>query len=98
MVSRRADSDAADGVRWESDGKGEYTLETLDVARRGTTVTCISRMTKASSLTAWKVRSLVSRYSEHIGFPIACRRKSMKAERRMGGGQLRIGPLDASEK
>ena len=70
VVSRRAGSEAADGVRWESDGKGEYTLDTLDVARRGTTVTLHLKADESEFLEAWKVRSLVSRYSEHIGFPI----------------------------
>ncbi len=70
VVSRRAGSEAADGVRWESDGKGEYTLDTLDVARRGTTVTLYLKADESEFLEAWKVRSLVSRYSEHIGFPI----------------------------
>ncbi|MEP6880779.1 MAG: molecular chaperone HtpG [Dokdonella sp.] len=70
VVSRRAGSEAAEGVRWESDGKGEYTLEALDVARRGTTVTLHLKEEENEFLEAWKVRSLVSRYSEHIGFPI----------------------------
>ncbi|MBK7211108.1 MAG: molecular chaperone HtpG [Xanthomonadales bacterium] len=70
VVSRRAGSDAAEGVRWESDGKGEYTLDTLDVARRGTTVVLHLKEDESEFLEAWKVRSLVSRYSEHIGFPI----------------------------
>lgn len=70
VVSRRAGSEAADGVRWESDGKGEYTLDTLDVARRGTTVTLHLKADESEFLEAWKVRSLVSRYSEHIDFPI----------------------------
>ena len=70
VVSRRAGSEAADGVRWESDGKGEYTLDTLDVARRGTTVTLHLKADESEFLEAWKVRSLVSRYSEHIGFAI----------------------------
>ena len=70
VVSRRAGSEASAGVRWESDGKGEYTLEALQADRRGTTVTLHLKEDESEFLEAWKIRSLVSRYSEHIGFPI----------------------------
>ncbi len=70
VTSRRAGSEASAGVRWESDGKGEYTLDAADGGRRGTTVTLHLKEDESEFLEAWKVRSLVSRYSEHIGFPI----------------------------
>ncbi len=70
VTSRRAGTDSTEGVRWESDGKGEYSLETLDVARRGTTVTLHLKEDESEFLEAWKLRSLVSRYSDHISFPI----------------------------
>ncbi len=70
VVSRRAGSEASAGVRWESDGKGEYTLDALPTERRGTTVTLHLKEDESEFLEAWKIRSLVSRYSEHIGFPI----------------------------
>lgn len=70
VTSLRAGAEASDGVRWESDGKGEYSLESLDVARRGTTVTLHLKEDESEFLEAWKLRSLVSRYSDHISFPI----------------------------
>ena len=70
VVSRYAGSETSAGVRWESDGKGEYTLDAVEVSRRGTTVTLHLKDDESEFLEAWKVRSLVSRYSDHIGFPI----------------------------
>ncbi len=68
VSSRRADGSA--GVRWHSDGKGEYTLEEVELERRGTTVTLHLKAEEDEFLEPWKVRNLVQRYSEHIGFPI----------------------------
>ncbi|MEO8010425.1 MAG: molecular chaperone HtpG, partial [Dokdonella sp.] len=68
VSSRRADGSA--GVRWESDGKGEYTLDEVELDRRGTTVTLHLKADEDEFLEPWKVRNLVQRYSEHIGFPI----------------------------
>ena len=70
VTSRRAGTSAGEGVRWESDGQGEYTLESVDVPQRGTTVTLHLKEDEKEFLEAWKLRSLISRYSDHIGFPI----------------------------
>ncbi len=68
VVSRRAGDER--GVRWESDGKGEYTLADVDVPARGTTVTLHLKPDEDEFLQDWTLRSLVGRYSEHIAFPI----------------------------
>ncbi len=70
LTTRKAGEDIATGVRWESTGTGEYTLETLDVAERGTSVTLHLKADEDEFLHAWQLRSLVARYSDHIGFPI----------------------------
>ena len=70
LTTRRA-GDAADvGVRWESTGTGEYTLETLASAARGTTVTLHLKDEELEFLQPWRLRELISKYSDHIGFPI----------------------------
>jgi len=68
LTTRRADGD--EGVRWESSGSGEYTLETVDKAGRGTEVTLHLKPEEDEFLQSWQVRSLVARYSDHIGFSI----------------------------
>ena len=68
LTTRRAGS--VEGVRWESAGTGEYTLETVEKATRGTEVTLHLKADEDEFLQSWQVRSLVARYSDHIGFPI----------------------------
>ena len=70
VLTRRADAAATDGVKWESDGKGEYTLEPVELAGRGTTVVLHLKADEGEFLSGWKLRSLVHRYSEHVAFPI----------------------------
>lgn len=70
VLSRHADAPAAEGVKWESDGRGEYTLESVELPERGTTVILHLKPDENEFLDGWKLRSLVHRYSEHVAFPI----------------------------
>jgi len=70
MLTRAAGADASEGVRWESDGTGEYTIEQVDLPKQGTEVTLHLREDAKEFSSAWKVRSLIQKYSDHIGFPI----------------------------
>jgi molecular chaperone HtpG len=70
LTSRRAGLPAADGVRWESDGKGEYTLETVEVPERGTTIVLHLREGEDDLLNAFRLRSIIQKYSDHISLPI----------------------------
>lgn len=73
LVTRKAGATASDGVRWESSGSGEYTLEAIDVAARGTAVTLHLKPDEGEFLDGWKLRDLVKRYSDHVAFPIRLR-------------------------
>ncbi|GAB3040699.1 MULTISPECIES: molecular chaperone HtpG [Oleiagrimonas] len=68
--TRHAGADAADGVKWESDGKGEYLLESEERAEHGTTVTLHLKADEDEFLKAWQLRSLVHKYSDHVAFTI----------------------------
>jgi molecular chaperone HtpG len=70
LTTRRAGADDNEGVRWESTGSGEYTLENVENVARGTSVTLHLKADEDEFLQAWSVRSLIARYSDHIGFPI----------------------------
>jgi molecular chaperone HtpG len=70
LESRRAALGAEHGVRWESDGEGSYTLETVERAQRGTTVTLHLREGLDEFLDAWRLRSTITRYSDHINLPV----------------------------
>jgi len=70
LVTRKAGAPAGEGIRWESAGTGQYTLETVDVLARGTSVTLHLKDDEAEFLDAWKLRDLIARYSDHVAFPI----------------------------
>ena len=70
LTTRKAGAPAGEGVRWESSGSGDYTLETVDVAQRGTTVTLHLKDDESEFLDGWKLRELIKRYSDHVAFPI----------------------------
>lgn len=70
LISRRADLPAEQAVRWESTGTGEYQLSTVTEAARGTAVILHLKPEEDEFLKPWRVRSLVSKYSDHVAFPI----------------------------
>ncbi len=70
LVTRKAGEDASAGVRWESAGTGEYTLQMVEKSGRGTEVVLHLKPDEDEFLQAWQVRSLIARYSDHIGFAI----------------------------
>ena len=68
--TRRAGLDAADGVRWESDGQGEFTVESAPQEDRGTTVTLHLKDGEKEFQDTIRLESLIRRYSDHIAFPV----------------------------
>ena len=70
VISRRADAPESDGVKWESDGKGEYSLEQVDQPQRGTAVILHLKADEDEFLKGWQLKSLIRKYSDHVAFPI----------------------------
>ena len=70
LTTRREGLTAAEGVRWESDGRGEYTLETVEVPSRGTTIVLHLREGEDDLLTGRRLRAIIQKYSDHISLPI----------------------------
>ena len=70
VLSRKAGEPAAAGVRWTSSADGDFTVETIDHAPRGTTVILHLKEDAKEFADAWRLRSLVRRYSDHLAFPV----------------------------
>jgi molecular chaperone HtpG len=70
LTTRRAGTEPGQAVRWESDGKGEYTLETIERPNRGTTIVLQLREGEDDLLNGWRLRSIIGKYSDHISVPI----------------------------
>ncbi|MCB5184782.1 molecular chaperone HtpG [Methylobacillus gramineus] len=72
LTTRRAGS--AEAVRWESAGEGDYTLETVDHAKRGTEIVLHLREGEDEFLSDWKLKSIIRKYSDHITLPIVMKK------------------------
>ncbi|MFO1327005.1 MAG: molecular chaperone HtpG [Rubrivivax sp.] len=81
VESRRAGLPAGQGVRWTSEGTGEFEVETIERAARGTDVTLHLRAGEEDFLSAWKLKSIVSKYSDHISLPILMRKERWDEEK-----------------
>jgi molecular chaperone HtpG len=68
--TRRAGLPAAEGVRWESAGEGDFTVEAIDKPSRGTDITLHLREGEDELLSTWKLKSIIRKYSDHISLPI----------------------------
>jgi molecular chaperone HtpG len=73
VATRRAGLEASEGVRWESDGQGEFTIESANIDKRGTTVTLHLKESEAEFAEEVRLDALIRKYSDHIGFPVLLR-------------------------
>ncbi|HET8596586.1 MAG TPA: molecular chaperone HtpG, partial [Castellaniella sp.] len=81
VSSRRAGLPAAEGVLWESDGQGEFSVSAIEREARGTSVTLTLRADEDEFLSGWKLREVLRRYSDHISLPIQMKKEEWDAEK-----------------
>ena len=80
VLTRKAGSDDDAAVRWESDGQGEFTVESAEQAGRGTTVTLHLKDEEKEFLEAFRIESLIRKYSDHIAFPVLLKSQTENGE------------------
>jgi molecular chaperone HtpG len=80
LTTRRAGLNSNLGVRWISDGKGEFSIENIDYPGRGTEVTLHLREDEAEFLNRWRLRSIITKYSDHITLPVEMRKEDDKGK------------------
>jgi len=78
VESRRAGLPVAEGVRWSSAGTGDFEVETVERAERGTSVILHLKDDASEYLNTWKLKSIISKYSDHISLPILMRKEEWK--------------------
>ncbi len=71
VETRRAGLSESDAVRWESDGQGEFSVEKIERAERGTRVTLHLKEDQVEFVESFRIESLIRKYSDHIGFPVS---------------------------
>jgi len=70
VATRRAGLEERDGVRWESDGQGEFSIESTNIDKCGTTVILHLKDAESEFAEEMRLDSLIRKYSDHIGFPV----------------------------
>jgi len=70
LTTRKAGAAAEQGVRWESAGEGDYSIETVEKATRGTEIVLHIKEGEDEFLNSWKLRSIIKKFSDHISLPI----------------------------
>ncbi|MBB4844721.1 molecular chaperone HtpG [Paucibacter oligotrophus] len=81
VETRRAGLAAEQGVRWSSEGTGDYEVESINKPGRGTDVILHLREGEEEFLKTWRLKSIISKYSDHISLPILMRKEEWDAEK-----------------
>ena len=81
VESRRAGCKPEEGVRWSSEGAGDFEVETITRAQRGTSVTLHLREGEDEYLSGWKLKSIIGKYSDHISLPVLMQKEEWDAEK-----------------
>ena len=82
VETRRAGEAAIDGVRWESAGEGDYSVEPIEKTARGTDIILHLREGEDELLSSWKIKSIIRKYSDHISLPIVMQKEEWDAEKK----------------
>lgn len=76
VETRRANEDASQAVRWQSTGDGKYTTEAITKSTIGTRIIISLKPEEEEFLESWRVKSIISKYSDHIAFPVVMQKES----------------------
>ncbi|WUR11529.1 molecular chaperone HtpG [[Empedobacter] haloabium] len=82
VETRRAGLQPADAVRWESTGEGDYSVEAIQKTDRGTSIILHLREGEDELLSAWKLKSIIRKYSDHISLPIQMAKEEWDEEKK----------------
>ena len=77
LTTRKAGADKSEGTRWESAGEGDYTLEAVEKAQRGTEIVLHLKEAESEFLDGYRIRSIVRKFSDHISLPIVMDKEVM---------------------
>jgi len=97
LISRRAGLTAEHGVRWESDGHGSYTLETIDKPSRGTEVILHLKDDEKEFADAWRLRSIIGKFSDHIAMPVEMQKENYETDADKEGEEGEVKPEQPPE-
>lgn len=93
VYTRRAGLPASEAVKWESEGEGAFTVESIDKAERGTTIVLHLRPTQEEFADAFRLKNIIHKYAEHIAIPVC-----MKAQKWNDEGKEEVGDYESVNK
>lgn len=93
VESRHAGLDAAEGVRWISGGTGDFEVEQINKASRGTDIILHLRDDAVEYLESWKVKQIINKYSDHISLPIEMQKEVWQEDEAAEGEQAQGGQM-----
>jgi len=88
VESRRAGLPANEGVRWISGGTGDFEVETIERAARGTSIILHLRDDSLDYLNGWKLKTIINKYSDHISLPILMQKEEWKEAAEGESGEM----------
>ncbi len=80
VITRRAGLNTDEGVHWESQGEAEYSIENIEKAERGTTITLHLNSEQKEFADGWRLRSIIKKYSDHISIPVIMQKDAVGEE------------------
>ncbi|MDE2413535.1 MAG: molecular chaperone HtpG [Comamonadaceae bacterium] len=100
VESRRAGMAAGEGVRWASSGAGDFEVEQIERAARGTSVILHLREDAEEYLNAWQLKQIIGKYSDHISLPILMEEEEWKEGEKEGdaGAMVKTGDWETVNK
>lgn len=82
VKTRRANLQASEGIQWESEGTGEFTVTKLEKSSRGTDIILYLRNEEDELLSSWKLKAMLRKYSDHISLPILMFKEEWNEEKK----------------
>ena len=107
VETRRAGAPASEGVRWISGGTGDFEVENIELAHRGSSIILHLREDALQYANTWKLKEIVGKYSDHISLPILMEKEEWKdgeligkdeSEGRQPGSMVKTGEWEAINK
>ena len=107
VETRRAGAPASEGVRWISGGTGDFEVENIELAQRGSSIILHLREDALQYANTWKLKEIVGKYSDHISLPILMEKEEWKdgeligkdeSEGRKPGSMVKTGEWEAINK
>ncbi|MEO1895652.1 MAG: molecular chaperone HtpG, partial [Methylococcales bacterium] len=81
LITRKAGEDKASAVKWESEGAGEYTIETVEKESRGTDVILHLKEGEDEFLESYRIQAVIHKFSEHLDIPIVMKNENKDEEK-----------------